>query len=810
MHPRWFWRLLLPYSKVMTRNAGWIAPLAVALIAGIACGGETDKRGGRFNADDASVGDGDGTGGGGGGGSDGTGASGGTGAMSGGDAGVDLVVEPADLQTLVIDLSAALPTLEFTASLDGVAVAAGWNVDRGEIGSIEEASPGHAVFTPTGTTGGLVTVRAGLNGEVVERQVLVQLVAAQDGADTSSPAQQLQIPAGVAELTAAGGVGGVGGEGLGGALGDAALAGALSAPGKDGAAEGLRLLYPYDQTVWPRGMLAPLLMWESSLGSVDAIRIELTTSSGSFSWAGTFAPPAILAQTGSAFTRHPIPQDAWAMATDSAGGPTPDGSPDELLLSLSVAKGGVAYGPVTQHWKVAPARLSGTIYYNSYGTNLAKNYNGAVGGDGTFGGAVLSIRVGDTGPALAAGADGDSTQCRVCHSVSADGSRLFTVVGGNQNSASYSITPLGITEEILGEVEYPALSPDGRWALTPDARLLDLDSAGAATATVGLTAVATNLGTPIFSHDGSKVAFNPTASTSLTDPTLKLVVMDADIATATFTNPVTVVDNTGQPAANRPGWPAFTPDGALVFHQQTEVGLENHNGGDLRTRRGAKAHLSWTPTGAAMPTRLKRLNGRKANGDSYLPKLAAPVVMTCDADGDSVGHIDADHADDTNLNYEPTVNPVASGGYSWVVFTSRRLYGNVATIPPFCSDPRGVDLIQHITTKKLWVAAMDLNAAPGGDPSHPAFYLPAQELLAGNARGFWVLDPCRDDGSSCETGDQCCNGYCSPDGDGALVCANEPPEGACSKAQEHCDADGDCCDPDDACINHFCSIPGPQ
>ena len=37
------------------------------------------------------------------------------------------------------------------------------------------------------------------------------------------------------------------------------------------------------------------------------------------------------------------------------------------------------------------------------------------------------------------------------------------------------------------------------------------------------------------------------------------------------------------------------------------------------------------------------------------------------------------------------------------------------------------------TTKKLWVAAIDLNAPAGSDPSHPAFYLPAQELLAGNA-----------------------------------------------------------------------------
>ena len=115
------------------------------------------------------------------------------------------------------------------------------------------------------------------------------------------------------------------------------------------------------------------------------------------------------------------------------------------------------------------------------------------------------------------------------------------------------------------------------------------------------------------------------------------------------------------------------------------------------------------------------------------------------------------------LNYEPTVNPVVSGGYAWVVFTSRRLYGNVATIDAYNSDPRLYDW-QHdaVTPKKLWVAAIDLNAPAGSDPSHPAFYLPAQELFAGNARGFWTVDPCHADGTSCETGDECCGGYCRP------------------------------------------------
>jgi hypothetical protein len=193
----------------------------------------------------------------------------------------------------------------------------------------------------------------------------------------------------------------------------------------------------------------------------------------------------------------------------------------------------------------------------------------------------------------------------------------------------------------------------------------------------------------------------------------------------------------------------------------------------------------------------------------YLPKLAQPITMSCTGDGAQVGNIDADHGDDVNLNYEPTVNPIASGGYAWVVFTSRRLYGTVAQIPPFCSDPRGVDLIQNVTTKKLWVAAIDLNAQPGTDSSHPAFYLPGQELLAGNSRGFWVLDPCKPTGEPCSSGDQCCDGYCQPDGNGELVCSDTPPNSNCSQPQEQCSTDADCCDPTNVCINGFCTPPSP-
>lgn len=713
-----------------------------------------------------------------------------------------LDVQPAALQTIQAVLGQAPPTITYTATMNGAPVNVAWAIDRGELASVAPGPSSTATFTATGTTGGLVTLSASLNGQVLKRQVQIQVTGTQNGVNPNVPAQDAQIAHNTTELTAGGGVGGVGGEGLGGAVTDPAISTALGAP-TDGTAKHLTLLYPYDKTVFPRGLLAPLLQWSWDDGDADAISIHLETTSKSFSWTGTFGRPQILTTTGGKFIRSPIPQDVWDAATNSAGGTTSSG-PDKLTMSLVVAKGGVAYGPISQTWTIAPGRLSGTIYYNSYGTYLAKQLSNAVGGDKKFGGAVLSIRVGDTAPKLTAGTTGNESKCRVCHSVSANGASLIAQHGDSTSvSSHYAISPTGAVEAATYNSQYPAIAPDGASALSPDAKLFSLPGSTVVT-TTGLTGF-TNLGTPAFSPDGKAVAFNPMASSTLSNPTQKLVVMDYDAATQTFSGTRTVFDATGQAAMVRPGWPAFLPDAkSIVFQRQSDAGFDGNGLGDLRTRKGAYAQIYWTSAADANSvTPLDNLNGK-----GYLPKLPAKITMNCTGDGSSVGGLNADHALDVDVNYEPTVNPVATGGYAWVVFTSRRMYGNEATIPPFCSDPRGVDLVQNITTKKLWVAAIDLSAPPGTDASHPAFYLPAQELLAGNARGFWVLDPCRADGESCATGDQCCNGSCGA-GEAGLVCGAPPPNATCAGHTDKCD-DLPCCDPRDKCIGGFCTTPGPQ
>jgi hypothetical protein len=73
-----------------------------------------------------------------------------------------------------------------------------------------------------------------------------------------------------------------------------------------------------------------------------------------------------------------------------------------------------------------------------------------------------------------------------------------------------------------------------------------------------------------------------------------------------------------------------------------------------------------------------------------------------------------------------------------------------------------------------------------------------------------VLDPCKTDGQTCESGDQCCNGFCEPNSMNQLVCSNMNPNSSCSAPQEKCTTAADCCDATNLCINGFCTQQTPQ
>src|SRR6185312_4975863 len=147
-------------------------------------------------------------------------------------------------------------------------------------------------------------------------------------------------------------------------------------------------------------------------------------------------------------------------------------------------------------------------------------------------------------------------------------------------------------------------------------------------------------------------------------------------------------------------------------------------------------------------------------------------------------------ADSQHLNYAPTVNPIAEGGYVWVVFTSPRDYGN-EIVSPQGAPPNDAT---YANRKQLWVAAVDASIGTT-DPSHPPFWLPGQDITTANMFGYWALSPCKPTmagggASSCTAGFECCSGFCRDEGQGP-VCVDKA--GGCHQVGEKCTSAADCC-----------------
>jgi hypothetical protein len=181
------------------------------------------------------------------------------------------------------------------------------------------------------------------------------------------------------------------------------------------------------------------------------------------------------------------------------------------------------------------------------------------------------------------------------------------------------------------------------------------------------------------------------------------------------------------------------------------------------------------------------LDTRNGPGNLYLASMDTPglEIRLSSANGDSYPFAAGDR--DRNYNYEPTFAPQEAGGYHWIVFTSRRTYGNRLT-----GDKSAV--------KQLWITAIDLHPAPGQDPSHPAFWVPGQDSNL-NMRGFWANKNCLPSKAACMKDSDCCGGTCSNG-----MCIGKPDEG-CSDQGGSCVISADCCDADLTCQGGTCSAP---
>jgi hypothetical protein len=105
------------------------------------------------------------------------------------------------------------------------------------------------LFTPNGQVAGGGDIEVRVNGMTVGKvHITVNVAAEQNGAGAAAQAD-----------AGAGGLGGVGGEGLGGAVPDDVLKILKGSPVGD---DTIKVLYPYDQTVFPLDLLPPLFQWK--------------------------------------------------------------------------------------------------------------------------------------------------------------------------------------------------------------------------------------------------------------------------------------------------------------------------------------------------------------------------------------------------------------------------------------------------------------------------------------------------------------------------------------------------------------------
>ena len=722
-----------------------------------------------------------------------TGFGGASGGSDGGDAATSsspslagaLTIAPL-MPVVTVVIGQPVPTEQFTAYVGGVQASVNWSIDRGELGTISSTG----LFTPAGTLGGVgnITAMYGKATQTTTITVVIQSTVLGDPAFSSTTPPD----------AGAGGYGGVGGDGPGGPPSATQVATLNGTPTAD---PSVSLLYPYNGTVWPQGLLAPLLQWNPGAYTFDSVYVQIQEKG--FVYKGYFAA------NKSPFVDLPIPQSAWDTMSYSNGG-------EPVTVSLVFGQGTMAFGPYTETWTIAQAALQGEIYYNSYGTTLVKNSatDGLDFYGNQYGAGTLGIASGATSPVLVAGISsvsptGDGTGCRVCHTVSANGGSLVTQAS-NISAGDYSDTVfLDLVKDMTAgagtslataDLAFPALYKDGSLLWSSSGGMINGDATSqlyalpAGSLVPGVTGLPANLqaALPAFSPDGAHVSFNFwggafTGAAALQSDRISLGVMDFDGASA-FSNPRVLYtppnSTNGMPAVT---YSSFFPNSAgVVFELQLS---SPSNWG--YTWNGNSGELWWLDVTSVTAHRLDQLNGYDSIGNVYLPNNT----------GGAATHTSAQ---DATLNFEPTVNPIASGGYVWVVFTSRRMYGNVAQLAPGTSDPRHYPWLDQVTDKKLWVAAVDLNAAPGTDPSHPAFYLPAQELHAGNARGYWSVEACRANGQTCMTGTQCCGGYCQP-GDGGLVCSSQMP--MCAGQYEKCAQTSDCCGAGQGitCINAVCT-----
>jgi hypothetical protein len=606
-----------------------------------------------------------------------------------------------------------------------------------------------------------------------------------------------------------------------------------------------QVIYPYEGTMFPGALAAPLIMWD---GAADAAYVHVRYDQNDkvdYRFARGASDPGELQ----------IPRDAWNEITRRTNGA-------ELIITLSVSTGGNV-STCQLKWRVAAGNMVGALYYNTYQAPPP----------GELGmGAVMRLRLGGEAEIYkqAGGGIPPLGPCVSCHSVSFNGSTMVASYHDYGLAKQYRVERFDITQDVqpqatntVENANFGALTPDGSRILAmgnpectggsdtfprkpnnfplvegPDhARMLDTKT-GQDTNATGLEPDH-YMWMPQFSPNGDKIVFNDAKPDGTGTNRTDLAVMDYDAASNSFSNRRVVLSTATMPGVARPTLayapaPAFgglVPCGVDMCMDpanpppdcSTSIpGLPGDVGALPTGACDGPCYPAWpffTPDGRAVifsltsePDFTQAFPGRDVPAKSELWYVDLETMEAVKLDNANKGRAPID----TLNNYYPTVMPVAVGGYFWVFWSAVRAYGHKV-------DGRVEGAIPNATLdadkKRIWAAAIkpklamtgEITANPGPlkDPSLPGFYVDGQSE-SGNVRAFAALNPCLAVGETCESGLDCCCGYCLvADGQSEGKCGCEVP--MCAKINEKCTTAAECCPPDGDgpklhCIAGFCGF----
>ncbi|HVJ21640.1 MAG TPA: hypothetical protein VM686_39820 [Polyangiaceae bacterium] len=456
----------------------------------------------------------------------------------------------------------------------------------------------------------------------------------------------------------------------------------LFAGAEPGAGSGPTLVYPTNGTMFPPNIARVLFQWQATTGTLFQLRFATPTGTLDVYTDGVDETCTAATADGS----------CWESDAESLLPYLEASAGQSVTLTLRALEPGTPgkvweSAPTTLH--VGPAAVSGAIYY--WSTTAQGIRRGTL--DGRDAADFFT-------PPLA------NDQCVACHTLSRSGKRMSVAFPG----------------DLLGVVDVVETVP-------PPVVYGPPPYAGSHVAASWAT----------FSPDDSKVVVSGLGALSL---------LDAETAAPVGAGLIPLPDGV---YGSMPDW---SPDGQhLVFAAVTSGEKARH----LRS-----SSIAWLSVegDSFSGYELVAESTRPSCGDgteSYANPMFSPDSQwlafsraDCESENDPTAQVvlaraepDAeqielvlantqvgDQALQNLQNGMPTWAPTVEGNIAWIAFTSTRDYGLVL---------KG-DGVTGTAPRQLWVAAVDLAAVGQGDPSYPAFRLPAQDLNENNHRPFWAVD----------------------------------------------------------------------